>query len=199
MSLALYTHFALAARRARRAAGIATASMGGGPGSDMEMSVIRADIVEDTERLTREILTGRYDDETARDSLQLGEALREMSSSALGAAWILRGKIFRVWGLFDRVRLLSGLTEHIAHLAELLETAAPEDALLAFSAFYRATERMPAQEDEFREDKREASAPLSEWLLILRLEAWRRAIFDAAALFAVFFAKKQGQVKRVRQ
>ena len=94
-----------------------------------------------------------------------------------------------VWGLCDRVRLLSALTERLSHIIELLETATAGEAAPEFAAFRTAACRLPFPEEQLREDLQEGT-PLPEILLILRMEAWQRALRDAYISAAALFLAK---------
>lgn len=176
--------------RALRAAGVATSMLGKGRERfDMEMRALRADTAEDLALLQNGVLAGNYGRTGAAELLRLGEALSETVTSSLGVAWLLRGKTLRVWGLFDRVRLLSTLTERLDHIVELLETATAGEAAPEFAAFRAAACRLPFPEEQLREDLQEG-APLPEILLILRLEAWQRALREAYISAAALFLAK---------
>lgn len=182
-------YFALAeslAGRANRAAGIATSMLGAGrERCDMEMRALRADAGEDLDLVLSGVLAGRYDRLPAGDFLRLCSALREATDAALGAAWLLRGKTLRVWGLFDRVRSLAALTARVQHIVELLETATAAEAASEVESLRGAVRRLPPPEEQLREeDVREDCPLLPEFLLILRLDAWQRAL-DKAWLSAV--------------
>ena len=142
--------------RALRAAGVATSMLGKGRERfDMEMRALRADTAEDLALLQNGVFAGNYGRTGAAELLRLGEALSETVTSSLGVAWLLRGKTLRVWGLFDRVRLLSTLTERLAHIVELLETATAGEAAPEFVAFRAAACRLPFPEEQLREDLQE--------------------------------------------
>lgn len=176
--------------RAVRAAGVATSMLGKGRERfDMEMRALRADTAEDLALLQNGVLAGNYGKTGGAELLRLGEALSETVTSSLGVAWLLRGKTLRVWGLFDRVRLLSTLTERLSHIIELLETASAGEAAPEFAAFRTAACRLPFPEEQLREDLQEGT-PLPEILLILRMEAWQRALRDAYISAAALFLAK---------
>lgn len=176
--------------RAVRAAGVATSMLGKGRERfDMEMRMLRSDTAEDLALLHSGVIAGNYGKTNGAELLRLGEAFSEMTSSALGVAWLLRGKTLRVWGLFDRVRLLATLTERLSHIVELLETATSAEALPEFAAFRTAAGRLPFPEEQLREDLQDG-ALLPEILLILRLEAWQRALREAYLSAAALFLLK---------
>lgn len=189
----LYFAFAESlAGRANRAAGIAASMLGAGrERCDMEMKALRADAAEDMDLVLSGVLAGRYARLPAGDLLHLCRTLWEATDAALGAAWLLRGKTLRVWGLFDRVRSLAALTGRVQHLVELLETASASEAAPEVESFRGAVRRLAPPEEQLREeDAREGGALLPEVLLILRLNAWQHAL-EEAVLFAVtlFLAK----------
>lgn len=188
-------YFALAeslAGRANRAAGIATSMLGAGrERCDMEMKTLRADVAEDMDLMLAGVLAGRYERAPGGELLRLCNALREATDSALGAAWLLRGKTLRVWGLFDRVRSLAALTERVQHIVELLETATAAEAAPEVASLRCAVRRLPPPEEQLRdEEAQEGGAILPEFLLILRLDAWQRALEEACLCAVVLFVAK---------
>lgn len=180
------------AGRADRAAGIAVSMLGAGrERCDMEMKALRADAAEDMDLVLSGVLDGRYARLPAGDLLRLCGSLWEATDAALGAAWLLRGKTLRVWGLFDRVRSLTALTGRVRQLVELLETASAAEAAPEVEAFRNAVRRLAPPEEQLREeDIRECGTFLPEFLLILRLNAWQRALEGAVHSAVMLFMAK---------